>query len=58
MVSLAYSLTLRLLLCVALAAATAASSAQETAAEGEIPPAKPRYMGREIAQTMHFEGAP
>jgi ubiquinone/menaquinone biosynthesis C-methylase UbiE len=27
-------------------------------AEGEIPPAKPKYLGREIAQTMHFEGAP
>jgi ubiquinone/menaquinone biosynthesis C-methylase UbiE len=58
MVSVANSLTLRLLLCVALAAATATASAQETATEAEIPPAKPRYMGREIAQTMHFEGAP
>ncbi len=26
--------------------------------EGEIPPAKPKYMGREIAQTMHYQGAP
>jgi len=27
-------------------------------ADGEIPPAKPKYMGREIAQTMHYQGAP
>jgi ubiquinone/menaquinone biosynthesis C-methylase UbiE len=40
---------------------SASASAQEPlpgTAEGEIPPAKPKYLGREIAQTMHFEGAP
>jgi ubiquinone/menaquinone biosynthesis C-methylase UbiE len=37
----------------------AAAQAQQPGLNvAEIPPAKPRYMGREIAQTMHYEGAP
>lgn len=48
-----------LLLLVATIAFAAAAKAQEsTTDDGEIPPGKPRYMGREIAQTMHYEGAP
>jgi ubiquinone/menaquinone biosynthesis C-methylase UbiE len=39
-------------------AAAAQALAQDPSGVAEIPPGKPRYLGREIAQTMHFEGAP
>ncbi|MDA1048984.1 MAG: methyltransferase domain-containing protein [Planctomycetota bacterium] len=42
-----------LLLCV-----TATSFSQETQADAEIPPPLEVYMGRRIAQTMHYLGAP
>ena len=48
-------------LAVLLLAGSASAWAQDPepgAADVEIPPAKPKYLGREIAQTMHFEGAP
>jgi ubiquinone/menaquinone biosynthesis C-methylase UbiE len=45
-------------LLVLLLAVASHALAQDPAADGEIPPGKPRYLGREIAQTMHFEGAP
>jgi ubiquinone/menaquinone biosynthesis C-methylase UbiE len=58
-----------LLVVVSLAAFGASAAAQAPAAEppridfkidrtAEIPPAQPFYMGREIAQTMHYSGAP
>ena len=52
---------LGLLAVVLLMSGSLSAWAQVTApgdAEGEIPPAKPKYMGREIAQTMHYQGAP
>src|SRR5690606_18062388 len=36
----------------------ATARAQEPAGNIEAPPAPRRYLGREIAQTMHYEGAP
>jgi ubiquinone/menaquinone biosynthesis C-methylase UbiE len=45
-------------LLVLLVAVAGHAMAQAPAGDGEIPPGKPRYLGREIAQTMHFEGAP
>jgi len=39
-------------------AAEQASALQQPAAEPTIPPAEKFYLGREIAQTMHFAGAP
>src|SRR5687768_17418333 len=44
---------LLLILCV-----TATSLAQEPQAKPEIPPPLEVYMGRQIAQTMHYLGAP
>ena len=60
---------LSLLLVVVLAARSAPAVAQAPAATppridfkidrtAEIPPSQPFYMGREIAQTMHYSGAP
>ncbi len=46
---------------VLLATGSVLARAQEAApgaADAEIPPAKPKYLGREIAQTMHYQGAP
>jgi cyclopropane fatty-acyl-phospholipid synthase-like methyltransferase len=34
------------------------AAADPPASEGSIPPAKTRYKGREIAVTMHYQGAP
>jgi len=45
---------MRGLVCIAVLGAAAAASAQLVA----IPPAPTHYMGREIAQTMHYTGAP
>lgn len=40
------------------AAHAAEPAAQGQEKEAEVPPALTRYLGREIAQTMHFTGAP
>ena len=45
---------MRGLVCIAVLGVTAAANAQLVA----IPPAQTHYMGREIAQTMHYTGAP
>src|SRR4051794_16805858 len=41
----------------AITMAASAVGIVEAADEELIPPASPKYMGREIAQTMHYEGA-
>lgn len=52
-------IAIRLGTLLAVATASPIASGQQTSLdEAEIPPAKPRYMGREIAQTMHYLGAP
>jgi SAM-dependent methyltransferase len=43
---------------IAVAQSAATVDAPTTAAQDSIPPALTHYMGREIAQTMHYTGAP
>ncbi len=42
----------------AISSQEAAASSQDAAETEELPPARTEYMGREIAVTMHFTGAP
>lgn len=50
--------SLAVVLLVAVSASARGQDPAPGAAEVEIPPAKPKYLGREIAQTMHYQGAP